>query len=94
MSAGAALALAAGCAKAGLSAGTGPDDEIVHKIVLKLCEDTRFADVTVACLDGYVTLGGTAEDLAAASDAVKVAAAVTRNARVTCRIGIRPGQRE
>ena len=68
----------------------GSDQDIARDVSWELRKDSRFADVTVFCTEGVVTLQGRVENRIAEAEAVRVAESRSRMAKVVSRLEIRP----
>ena len=68
----------------------GLDQYIARDVSWELRKEPRFADVTVFCAEGLVTLQGRVESRAVESEALRVAESRSRMARVVSKLEIRP----
>jgi osmotically-inducible protein OsmY len=68
----------------------GRDQDITRDIRWELRKDRRFDTVSVACVEGVVTLEGRVDTKQAESDAVQVAISQARGSHVVTKIEIRP----
>jgi len=68
----------------------GLDQDIARDISWELRKEPRFADVSVFCAEGLVTLQGRVESKTVETEAVRRAESRSRTARVVSKLEIRP----
>ena len=68
----------------------GLDQDIARDVNWELRKESRFADINAFCAEGVVTLQGRVDSKAAEEDALRVAQARSRAARVVSKLEIRP----